>query len=274
MIEIDFTSYAGPVRATSRSAPVLAARLENGAPSDLSSSQREALTEVQVRADEVQAVQSERDRLAPAKTRAVREAVGGAWNAVHDGLHAASRLSGTERADTALRVLDSLFPFGVGFVLADSEGCWAESDRHLERVDTEGFAPTIDGLLGPEFLAGLRTKHADLGNAIGVGSARRAIPSSTALNAALKKFGQAVGRYARLMMAAVDEDDDESCRRFLRAVAPIDVHRANARSTHEAPDASEPAGPVPSLTEPATPEPTPVVRVVDSDSPFIDVPQS
>jgi hypothetical protein len=274
MIEIDFTSYAGPVRATSRSAPVLAARLENGAPSDLSSSQREALTLVRVRADEVQAVQSERDRLAPAKTRAVREAVGGAWNAVHDGLHAASRLSGTERADTALRVLDSLFPFGVGFVLADAEGCWAESERHLERVDTEGFAPTIDGLLGPEFLTGLRAKHADLGNAIGVGSAPRAIPSSTALNVALKRFGQAVGRYARLMMAAVDEDNDESCRRFLRAVAPIDVHRANARSS-DAADPSEPTGPAPSPTEPATPsEPTPVVPVVDSDSPFIDDPQS
>lgn len=273
MIEIDFSNYAGPVRATSRSAPVLAARLENGAPSDLSSSQREALTQVRVRAGEVQAVQSERDRLAPAKTRAVRQAVGDAWNAVHDGLHAASRVSGTERSTLALSVLNTLFPFGVGFVLYDAEGCWAESDRHLERVDAEGLAPKIDGLLGPEFLAGLRAKHADLGNAIGVGSAPRATPSSTALNIALKKFGQAVGRYARLLMADVDENDDESCRRFLGAVAPIDVHRANARSANETEESTDPAAPAPT-PEPATPEqPTPVVPVVDGDSPFTDDPQ-
>jgi hypothetical protein len=274
MSEIDFSSYAGPVRATSRSTVVLAARLQNAAPDDLTDGQREALIELRARAHEVQAVQSERDRQAPAKTRVVREAVGSAWHAVHDGLSAASRLTGTERSNLAIGVLDSLFPFGVGFTQLDSEGCWSESERHIDRIDAEGFAATIDGLLGPEFLVAVRARHADLGDAIGVGTTPRATPSSTALVVALGKFGRAVGRYARLMMAAVDEGDEASCRRFLRAMAPIDVHRANARSANGGgePEPSEPVEPA-APAAPETPS-TPGAPVVDPDSPFIDDPQS
>jgi hypothetical protein len=85
----------------------------------------------------------------------------------------------------------------------------------------------------------------------------RTIPSTTALQEALGRFGRAVGAYGRAMAATCDEDDPASVARFLKAMAPIDVHRAGARGNGEsdAPEVTDPNGPFVTPTPEGDPSP-------------------
>jgi hypothetical protein len=240
-VVVDFISYAGPVRANAYSAPVLAERLVKAAPLDLSGKQLSALELVRACAKEVQAVRSDRDRRGIAKTKLVRAQHLNAWIALHGALHAVTRVEGTPQADRATALLASLFPTGVAFAQLKAASAWAEGRRHLDRIDDEDLAREIDELVQPQFLVAVRDKHARLADAVGVGASARVVPSTTALNHALARFGAAVGGYARQLMADVDESDDASCERFLVAMAPIDEHRASARGPGEA-DESDEAG--------------------------------
>ncbi len=107
--------------------------------------------------------------------------------------------------------------------------------------------------------------------AIGAGKKARELPSTTALQEALRSFSKAVAKYCRVLAANVEEDDPQSVERFRKAVAPIDEYRSRQTRSAEPVDAADPAAPV---VEPE-PTPTPVVAPApaptrEHDSPFIE----
>jgi hypothetical protein len=98
--------------------------------------------------------------------------------------------------------------------------------------------PELDALIGPEFLVLAKATNQRLADVVGVGRARREVADPTAITEGLAKFGRAVGAYARIMAAKVDETDDASAQRFLNAMAPIDAHRVQSRRRTPSDDAA------------------------------------
>jgi hypothetical protein len=234
-LEIDFTTYVRPLRVHARAAPVLASRLAHAAPADLGGRARAALDAVHAAANDVQAVQSERDRAGPRRTRAARDAHNSLWGALYSVLTALRQLEGTRRAERAAMLVETLFPKGLSFLSLDAGASWSEGVRYLTRIHDEGLAAELDAVAGPEFLEVLKQRSAALANAVGVGDESRRRPRAAALAAALARFGHAVCAYARVMAADVEVSEEASAARFLRAMAPIDEHRASARRGRAAP---------------------------------------
>ncbi|UJR81527.1 hypothetical protein [Sandaracinus amylolyticus] len=172
---------------------------------------------------------AERDRFSSARVRPHRDAFINYWAALHELLVSKARL-GTAFGDDGVRaqaLLDAYFPEGVGFARLDAYAAWFEGQRRLDRMVEEYRLEEIGALAGAAMLTAVKKGTAALGEAIGVGrTARTEVPSATALQEALAKLSRAVGAYARLLAAKVDEEDAASIERFRRAVAPIDEYRA------------------------------------------------
>jgi hypothetical protein len=272
--DIAYSDHVRNVRCSAQSAASLAARLVLAAPPDLSPEQRAVLAAVGLRAEEVAAVQSERDRLGPARLRPVLSLYGNGWGAFHEALLAATRVPTdvSDRGARALAIADSLFPDGITFVQFESDAAWAEGKRRVDRVHKEGMKATIDELIGADYFAAAESVTAKLAEAIGTGRSAHVTPSSTALQEALGRFGRAVSYYARWLVHTCNEDDPASVERYLRAVAPIDQHRDAMRANggdsgsddEKGDDKGEPikpGTPGPSTPTAASPHPAP--------SPFI-----
>jgi len=254
-----FEIYVAGVRANAQAAPVLATRLENAAPGDLTPDERRMLKLVIRSASEVSSVVSERERLSPARLRPLMLAVTTSHNGLESMLSMKAGLPAdvAERAPLAARVHDTLYPNGVVFLMSDADSVWSESHRLLTRIDDEKLEHAIHQLGGDEFLAAIRKATDVLGDAIGTGHDKRVMPSSTALQEALVRFGRAVGAYCRMLAAHCDEEDPGSVARFMSAVAPIDEHRAGQRGTVEDTTTTESPAPAPETpTTPAAPTPS------------------
>jgi hypothetical protein len=252
-IEIEYQNYVRNVRSSSTLAPVLAARLVKAAPVDLTTVQKKALRFVVECADEIAATQSERDRMGPGKLRPVLDAYTNDWTAFYQALAAKARVPSrvSDVGHRAQKLEESLFPDGVSFTKLPAESAWSEGKRRITRIDDEELAREIADLIGEEFVTAARDSTSTLADAIGTGAADHTTPSSTGVSERLLKFGRAVGRYGRLLVGDCDEDDPASVERFLKAMAPIDVHRAAMRAGGT--DAGdEPPAPTEEPTPPTT----------------------
>ncbi len=259
--EVEFADYVRGVRASGPSVAVLDARLEKAQPPDITTAEKKALKLVHDRAADVAAVQAARDRLAPGRLRPVLLSFLNDWTGLYDALSAKVRLPRTisDVGDRAETMRASLFPDGVSFTLLDAESAWSEGSRRLQRIDDEDLQSELVALVGKEFVMAVRSGTDALGAAIGTNDGGTEAPSSSALQEAIARFGKAVGNYGRVLAASCDEDDEESVQRFLKAVGPMDVHRAGMRSG--ASDHADPTpAPVPAPTPtPVATHPTPVV---------------
>jgi hypothetical protein len=258
-IDIAFSDYVRNVRCSAQTTAVLAARLQKAAPHDISAELRAALRAIAVRAADVAEVQSERDRLGPARVRPLLSAYDNGWSALHEALVAAARIPAvvSNRGQRSRAILESVFPDGISFVVLDAEAAWAEGKRRVDRLRDEGFEATLAELIGSDFVATVDTVTKDLADAIGTGSRPHVVLNTSALQEALWRFGRAVGNYGRLMAATCDQESAASVERFLRAMAPIDAHRNAARSggDHEA-DRDDAAPPMSPTSEVVAPSPT------------------
>jgi hypothetical protein len=242
-IDVSFADYVRGVRTSAQGAVVLAARLEWAAPADITPDEKKALRLVKTIAEEVKEVLGDRDRLAPAKMRPLLLAFANDWTALHDALSAKSRVPShvSNRGADAAMVVMSLFPDGVSFTQLEAEAAWVEGQRRIERIQHEHLAQRIETLVGDGFIEAIKNSTGILGNALGTGREKRTIPSTTALQETLVRFGKAVGAYARVLAWQVDEQDDASVHRFMAAMEPIDVHRSGQRDGSI--DKSEPGTP-------------------------------
>jgi hypothetical protein len=248
--EVGFENYVRGIRCSGPSVAVLMARLEKAQPPDLTPPEKKAFKLLQQRAHQVELVLAARDRLAPGRLRPVLLSHADGWNALYEALVAKSRIpvSISDVGARASALVGSLFADGTSFTQLDAETAWSEAQRRLTRIVDEELEHELTQLVGPELLEVARAATTTLGNAIGTRGDAEA-PSSTALQEALALFGRAVGAYGRALAANCDEDDDASVQRFLKAVAPIDLHRANMRAGSDAGDTTDPTST--STTQPA-----------------------
>lgn len=243
----DYRSYQG-FRVGAQYAVPVARVMRNAMPRDATPEEESAMVQVEDVAQHVKVVYAERDRVSPSRTRARLGSFANAWSAIHEQLTAKGRLP-EELGDIGPRALAlnaAYFAEGVGFVKHDAYAAWFEGHRRIERLEGEGTMGELEALVGPEAIAYARKATDELGDAFGAGSTAIDVPSSTALADVLNKFSRAVGAYARLLMARVDEDDPASIERFRRAMQPIDDFRA-MRDAKDAPsrDADAPVAPEP-----------------------------
>ena len=227
-IDVQFHDYVRPIRSSATNATALNQRLHNQAPPDIKPDEREALAAVDAAAEEVRLVQAERDKLAPAQLRPVLTPFVSDWSALYGALLAKARVSPLV-SDVGARagvVAGSLFPDGVAFVQLPARGAWSEAFRRLERIDNEKMKKEIDELVGKEFLVGVERTTQALADALGMGEEPKVGSSSAALQDALNAFGRSVGAYGRVLAAHCDDSDPVSVERFLKAVKPMDEHRA------------------------------------------------
>lgn len=274
--EILFPDYVRNVRCNAYSTSVLRARLEHAAPKDLTPIERKALRPVIQAADDVAAVQAERDRLSSGKLRPLLTTFITAWSAMYDALSAAARVTpptGDEPPREQV-ILGSLFPDGIAFTQLDAESAWAEGNRRLERTHDEGLEEPLVEIIGKKFVAAVKKATGALAEAIGTGRSARNKPIAGGLQESLTRFGRAVGAYGRALAADCDESDPAQVERFLHAMAPVDQHRANVRAHSSAGDVTAPdttdvaANDAPTSASP----PVPVSAVPVSTVPVSTVP--
>jgi hypothetical protein len=280
IFEVQFPDYVRNVRANGPSALVLWARLQKVAPKDITTDEKRALKILGQRAKEVREVQSERDRQSPAKLRPVLNSYVNGWSGLYEGLSAKARVPAVV-SDAGLRaqaINDSLFPDGVSFTQLPAPSAWSEGERRLERLDAEGLESRIIELVGADLLSTVRVSTAALADAIGTGEADRITPSSTGLIEALARFGRAVSRYGRWLAANCDEEDPASVDRFMRAVAPIDAHRAamgrSSGSDTTTPDTTDTSEPTTAPPPASGSDPVHADRPTTTSNGFVGAPTS
>jgi hypothetical protein len=239
------------------SAVLVIDRLALAAPDDLSSQEKKALRAMQSARDEVERVRQERATNAPAKVRPPFVACTAAWGGVSDVLAATAALPidiGGDKAEHARGMQGLLFPDGGAPKLAvDAETAYLEARERLDRVEQAGARAQLVALVGREHVDAIEKTTEALADALGVGKTARTSPSSTAMQEALGAASQAVARYARRLLGAVDEEDDASIQRFTSALAPLADHR-DAISRGTTTTEPDPA-PTPPVTNGGLPKP-------------------
>lgn len=250
-------------RASAQYAKPVARMLRNAAPPDITVEEKKALRTVEDLAEQVQDVLAERDRFSGARVRPYRDAFIKYWGALHDLLVARARL-GADFGDEGVRsqaLLDSYFAEGVAFLQLDAYAAWFEAQRRLDRMSEEEQLGELEAVAGPAMVQAIKKGTSALADAIGVGKvARNEVPSATAVQETMAKFSRAVGAYARLLAAKVDEENPASIERFRRAVAPIDEYRSMRGRGGS--DEAEPGEPEPAEPQPSEPsiEPAPAAE--------------
>jgi len=137
---------------------------------------------------------------------------------------------------------------------------WAEQNKRLTKVDALAFAPELDELCGPEFLAEIRRTHALYGQALGITSPAEA-PLAAKIGEPLSDLRRVIGQYMR-KLAAMAEDSDESLAVARRALAPIDELRAAAgRRSAPTPQGETESEAAPAPVSPSVTPTTPVPAV-------------
>ncbi len=253
----DASPYVRPPILNVASAVGLSRALLAALPKDAPAAVRKAARKLRARARTLQDAWREAESLAKAEDpRPADQAIDGAWAALRARLDAWASLDAGAfpRATRAAELSAALFPDGLGFLALPYAEEWAESQRRLQRIDAEDLAKDLDALAGKDFLEAVRAAHARYGQAIGVTAARKG--ETRSLAEPLREASRAVVAYALQVVAAAQEADDEpTATRWLRALRPIDDHRADqarrAKSKGQAaeptPDAPRPDTPIPDV---------------------------
>lgn len=262
---VDLDEYKGRLRMDATSGILLGMRLIKNAPKRRSAKLKRALEAVHAGTTRAQTVAQQRSRLRPENLRPYDKQVDDGWGGLHSILSGHARLEGDPMAELARRIVALLFAEGTAFLTSSYEAEWLHGETLLQRIDAEELVADIDTLSGKHVLRYIRRAQKELGDALGVGDIELERASTTAMAEALDALAGAVAKYVRVLAGETDEDDPKSLQQFLRAVAPIDVHRAY----HARPRASagtvedtevieddDPNAPIPPIDADPTADPT------------------
>ncbi|MDQ3034348.1 MAG: hypothetical protein M3Y87_18210 [Myxococcota bacterium] len=276
MSDISFSQYGGPPKVAAHYAKPLIRLMRNQAPDDLARYEQAHLETAEQLAESLEIVLKQRDAVGGVRN-AFLDFVN-AWAATHGGIEAVSRIpaSASNKGARAAKLLAITFPDGLSFTRLPAAQAWAFGDRLVSRIVESGAKQQIDELVGTDHLQAAKKATVALGEIIGVGKTVIDIPDPTAVQHLLAKFQRAVGRYSRVMLAKVDDEDQTSIERFRKAVAiPIDRYRSTRTARDGEPtDPSEPIDPtedpidVTDPTEPEAPFAGPGTPALDPSAPF------
>ncbi|MBX3217941.1 MAG: hypothetical protein KF850_38400 [Labilithrix sp.] len=184
-------------------------------------------------------------------TRATDAAIDRIWSAFAQRLAASIELGGAEGAEAA-RVYGLLFAKGLTFLSLRYGEQWAEGEAILARIGSENLEVTLGHLVGAPFLRELRARQAAYGEALGITKAKAPAPEAVSLVEPLREARAALGTFARVLIAAVENGDfDEAAATPM--LEPLVALRTSLR-TKRRPAAGEPID-----AAPVSPEPLPTV---------------
>lgn len=252
--------YVTPRRIDARHAVVVAQQVQICAPADLGGGARAKLLLVASTREALMNVLKDRAKSSPGGMRPVLANVDNAWGGLHGRCESAARMpSGGLLAQEGQQLLDTVFGNeGLSFLRADAEAKHTESEKRLAIIAEGGLAARLDAVAGAGFLDEVRTAHAALGEALGLGSTPLTY-GPTALADALSDVRLAIALYALQVAAEVDPSSEDSVRRFYSAMVPLDRLAADRASSDDGsadPAASTPSTTAPSATAPSTTAPS------------------
>ena len=172
------------------------------------------------------------------------------WSAYEQRLASCFELEGAKAVE-ARRVHDILFGNGMGFLKLKFRDQWAEGEAILARIKTESLEASLDSLVGAEFLKVLRDRQAAYGEALGITKKMELETDETTMAELLRVARAEIGKYARVVAAAVDNEEIEA-RVAAEALKPLDDLRLSLKSTKK--KGEEPVEP------PLSPDPLPPVE--------------
>ena len=146
------------------------------------------------------------------------------WSALYDTLDALTRLPARfERGHKARSLRAEIFPTGTGFLRTPYSDQFVLMDTTLKRIDSAGLAKTVDAVVGPEFLHGIREVHPRYA-AMVARRLREAAPAGNMLTH-IRALQRAILEHATAIASTVDSDDPSTIAAARQALRPIDNHR-------------------------------------------------
>ena len=253
--DFDPTPYVRPPIIDVASGVALATSLLNAVPKDPPESMRKAAQKVRKTTLALQQAWAKSDESgAPLDRRKADMRTDNAWGIFLDRLEAYASLPVEHypKAARARALIDAISPERAWLKLM-YEAQWAESDRRLEKIDSQGLAADVDALAGPEFLAEVRSAHKAYGLALGITKPRVEVPEVN-LAEPLRELARAIGRYG-LIVAGLVDDHPASLELVKKALRPIDEYResqarrsrAGAAGSPEKPPVATPTTPLPEV---------------------------
>lgn len=227
----DVTAYVRPPVLKVAGAVGLATALLHAIPRDAPPPVRAAAKKLRARAAALQEAWRGAERVSRAEDpRPADQAIDNAWGALYARLEAYASLDRERvpRAARAAELLTALFPDGLSFLKLPYAEEWSESKKRLDRVASDALDKDLDALAGKEFLEEVRAAHERYGKAIGITAPRAAVDAPASLVEPLREVSRAIAAYAVQVVAAAQQSDDEATTSgLLRALRPIDDHRAD-----------------------------------------------
>jgi hypothetical protein len=245
---ISFRPYVDSLRVGAQYAKPVARLLVHSAPEDMTTEERTRLMAANALANEIGGVIYDRSQVSSARVRQPLLNFTACMGAFHNALEATASVPEAEstRSKRAKELMGVFFPEGLSFTKLDAFAAWFEGDWRFQAIEADGLTEEMTSLTGPDIFPAAKRATVTLGEALGVGETRRDQPASRALQHKLMQFSRKVSSYLRLLSSSVDEDNEASVQRFLKAVAPIDQYRRGRAASEEeeivlAPPAEEPA---------------------------------
>lgn len=260
MERFELYPYLMPTRFGAARGIVLAIRLLKAAPEAPPPRVRVALEGVRGATVNLQTVAIERLRVGPQSLRPLDIALDNTLMGLSEALAALARLGGEDGA-RASDLHRTIYPNGTGFVKANYDEEWAATAAMLSLIETDGLAPDIDDLAGARYLPAIRAAHLAYGEALGLGATTPELPDTTAAKAGIDALAKAIAEYGRVMVGALDWDDEASIATFRRAMAPLDAYRRSLAGNRGGVEEPEIEPDAPTEEEDVSPtDPIPVIE--------------
>lgn len=171
-----------------------------------------------------------------ARNRQADEGEDGAFSALYLWLGSWARLPAKyPQAAQAQQILATIFPEGLKFTQLPYKKEWAEAETRLGRIESEGFAKTIDALGGRVFLQNLRESHAEYGRALGItapGDEATQVP----LREPLEAVRSAMRGYVLQVISYADSEGEEAVELADRLLSPLHDFERPGTASHASPD--------------------------------------
>lgn len=174
-----------------------------------------------------------------------------AWSGVEGRLVEWPKVDDTfaEQKQSAAQLYELLFATGLEFVNAPQRAQWAESEQRLKLLKEQDLEAALRAAVGDAFVTTLFDAHAAYGKALGVGDAAATVVSETTLEDPLNEARYAVRKYARQVIALVNERDPASVDEAVARLEPLEEARRTAAEAAARKKATEAKN-----EEPAKPE--------------------
>ena len=143
------------------------------------------------------------------------------WSALRSRLEGCVQLGDDDHAPRGARMTTVLFPTGLDFLKLPYAEEWAESERRLQLVKTDGLAGELEELAGAKYLPAIKKAHAAYGAALGITDKKAAPTDGVRVVKPLRELQAAIGAYVRAVVGQVDEDDEESVAATQEQLEPI-----------------------------------------------------